>query len=202
MRVLIISSYRCGGNTFLYWISQELNLKYICEPYNKDINPIFPNIYPWLPGCLDNIVVKMPYQHFEFIYDVDKFINSYDKVVILIREDVRSACESFVLCKHLFNKYIDNYYVDDEFVKKHEEEINSNIDDYKKINDEIKKLNVVQTTYENIYVNKNDINKILDYLEITNPKYLELLDYKYKYRKDNEEDVKNINVFKKKFRLI
>jgi hypothetical protein len=41
-----------------------------------------------------------------------------------------------------------------------------------------------QITYENVYINKTDVDRLIDYLNIENPKYLNMLDYDKKYRKD------------------
>ncbi len=203
MRILIISSYRCGGNSFMYWISRELNLKHVSEPYNKDYNKV-------KDLSLDNIVVKMPYTDFSFVESFDNFVNSYDKVLAIIREDVRAACESGVIVKHLelegdnfigripmhgIDIWRSNYYVDEDFIKKYDEEITYHMDWYKRTNEEIKKLNILQVTYENIFIKKMDVDKVINYLDIKNPKHLNILEYKYKYRKDSEERVKETNVF-------
>ncbi len=69
------------------------------------------------------------------------------------------------------------------------------MDWYKRTNEEIKKLNILQVTYENIFIKKMDVDKVINYLDIKNPKHLNILEYKYKYRKDSEERVKETNVF-------
>ena len=35
-----------------------------------------------------------------------------------------------------------------------------------------------------MYINKMDVNRVIDYLNITNPKHLDMIDYDKKYRKD------------------
>jgi len=35
-----------------------------------------------------------------------------------------------------------------------------------------------------IYINKTDVNRVIGYLNIENPKHLDMIDYDKKYRKD------------------
>ena len=43
-----------------------------------------------------------------------------------------------------------------------------------------------------MYINKTDVNRVISYLNIENPKDLDMLNYDKKYRKDN-------NVFNKRY---
>jgi hypothetical protein len=189
MRVLIISSLRCGGNSLLYWLSKELNIKYISEPYNKSIYESPPDIYS------DNLIVKFPYQQFNFLDNVDGFIKTFDKVVALTRNNTREACESGVF-NLIINKtqknyqFLKSYYIDEEFLNKYEKHINCYINEYEKINESIKKIDVLQLTYENIFINKTDLPIIKEYFNI-DFSYLKIIDSKYKYRKINKDDNKN-----------
>jgi hypothetical protein len=54
----------------------------------------------------------------------------------------------------------------------------------------MKKYKGFNLTYENIYIDKSAIPKILDYLGIASPKHLDMLDYDKKYRKDNNVFIK------------
>lgn len=187
MRILIVSSYRCGGNSFTRWLSKELNLEYLSEPYNKKL---YPDIYS------DNIVVKFPYPDIRKIKDenINSFadlINSFDYAIGLIRDDIRSACESAVISSYRKN-WIDNYYVSDDFIRTHEKRINNLMPVYTDYNDRINKLNILQVKYENIFVEKTDIIKIKNYLNIEKFNYLDILDYKYRYRKFKENNNTNI----------
>ena len=59
----------------------------------------------------------------------------------------------------------------------------------------LKEYEGLQTTYENIYISKTDVNKILNYMNIDNPKHLDMLNYDKKYRKDNNLFIKkNIGI--------
>ena len=40
----------------------------------------------------------------------------------------------------------------------------------------------MRTTYENIFENIDDINKLIEYLEIKNPKWLDVLSKRHKLR--------------------
>ena len=48
-----------------------------------------------------------------------------------------------------------------------------------------------QITYEGLFINKCEVNQILTYMEIDSPKYLDMLDYDKKYRKDNNVFIRN-----------
>ena len=48
----------------------------------------------------------------------------------------------------------------------------------------LKNKDLFQITYENIYINKVDIDRVLSYLHIEKPKHLDMLDYGKKYRTD------------------
>ena len=48
----------------------------------------------------------------------------------------------------------------------------------------LKKYDVLQLKYENIYINKTELKLLTNYLNIMNPLHLHLLDYAKKYRKD------------------
>ena len=48
----------------------------------------------------------------------------------------------------------------------------------------VKNKDLFQITYENIYINKVDIDRVLSYLHIEKPKHLDMLDYGKKYRTD------------------
>ena len=48
-------------------------------------------------------------------------------------------------------------------------------------------------TYEDIYVNKSSVYKILDYMGIVSPNHLDMLEYEKKYRKDKNVFIKKHN---------
>ena len=61
----------------------------------------------------------------------------------------------------------------------------------------LKKYDVLQIKYENVYINGTDIKSLIDYLNINNPQHLYMLSNDKKYRKDSvslthEYDRKNI----------
>jgi hypothetical protein len=190
MRILIVSSIRCGGNSFTRWLSEELNLEYLSEPYNKKLYPTTPDIYS------DNIVVKFLYPDINKIKDknINSFvdlINSFDYAIGLIREDIRSACESVVISS-IRENWIDSYYVSDGFIRSHEKRINDLMPIYRDYNNRISNLNILQVKYENIFIEKTDIIKIKNYLNIEKFNYLDILDSKYRYRKFKENNNTNI----------
>ena len=48
-------------------------------------------------------------------------------------------------------------------------------------------------TYEDIYVNKSSVYKILDYMGVISPNHLDMLEYEKKYRKDKNVFIKKHN---------
>ena len=55
---------------------------------------------------------------------------------------------------------------------------------YEDLKNRLKNKNLFEITYENMYINKTDVNKVISYLNIENPKHLDMIDYNKKYRKD------------------
>ena len=82
------------------------------------------------------------------------------------------------------------YEITTEWIDENENKILEQIHKYDEMKLRLKEYEVFQTTYESIYLNKCDINKILTYMNIDSPKYLDMLSYDKKYRKDDNLFVK------------
>ena len=178
MKILILSHTRCGSTTLCKWLADELNFKLDETPYNS---LSFKNIFE-----LNNIIRKIVVEEY---FPTKKDISSFDKVICLFRDSGIDAAISFIIANKT-NVWHDKYSVTQDWIdeNKHQIEKRALIYDYYK--SKLKNYNVFNTTYENIFLNKKDINPILEYLNIKNPKHLYHLDNGGKYRKDS-------NIFKK-----
>ncbi len=162
MRVLIISTYRCGGKSFTHWIAEELNYEAILEPYNWnrnggpeiDINDIFTK---------DNIVTKVPYH--DYLEPIEEFIRKFDKAIGLTRDNIEESAESMAWADQ-HKQWHEKYTMTEEWIKDNEEKIKESIMFYIHTNPIVKKLPILQVTYENLFQKKTDVIKVKDYLGI------------------------------------
>jgi len=197
MRILIISSYRCGGYSFSNWLGKELDYEMVHEPYNfcyemQKLRSL--SIIPKDPEYIfttNDIIVKFPYQDLEKINRDDMknlpedLINKFDKTIGLTRENLLESAQSMVWARKN-NKWHDTYSMTPEWLENNKEEILTTRNDLLDTNEKIKKLSILQVAYENIFINKSDISKIQDYLSIKKLRFLNLLDSHFRYRKNNE----------------
>ena len=178
MRILIFSQGRCGSTSLTTYIGNSLNLEKIYEPTNPnkngsiDIDSLF---------LKDNIVVKiMEWELLNLNMSFEDIKTQFDKTIILTREDVNEQAESFY-----------NSIENDKW------DVNWNINDIK--NFSIEKLNNIKTklekdkefllnlmgehfTYESIFITGNDIEKLNNYLDIIDIKFLNILNKNNKLR--------------------
>ena len=178
MRVLVLSHTRSGSTTLCKWISKELNLKLDETPYNyKTFNLVFES---------NNILRKIVVEEY---YPTKEDISKFDKVVCLTRENCTDTSISFIQSKNV-DKWHNQYEITREWIGENENKILEQIHKYNEMKLRLKEYEVFQTTYEAIYLNKSDVNKILTYMNINSPKYLDMLGYDKKYRKDNNVFIK------------
>ena len=181
MKILVLSHTRCGSTTFCKWISKELDLKLDETPYNyKTFDSVFES---------DNLIRKIVVEEY---YPSDTDINKFDKVICLTRENSIETSISFLVANRS-DIWHSEYTIDKEWIDNNIDKILNHSNSYEMMKYRLKKYNVLQTTYENIFINKSDINNILNYLNIPNPTYLTLLDYSKKYRKDTIIFIKEHN---------
>ena len=181
MRVLILTHERSGGMSLLSWLGNELNLNSYHEPFNNRINP--PDIL-----TLDNIIVKdFPY-HIEdmCVMGLTEFISTFDYVIVLTRENTyESAISSvFMSSKERGSEHAHTIYtINEEWIKKYESSISIK---QKELDGKIQILknipNALQVTYENIYENTDDIQKICQYVGLKFIVHRDMLNNKYRLR--------------------
>lgn len=178
MRILVLSHTRSGSTTLCKWLSKELNLFLDETPYEKDkFNYVFES---------DNIIKKIVVEEY---YPTKEDISKFDKVISLIRENSTESSISFIQSKNV-DVWHNQYEITTEWIDENENKISEQIHKYNEMKLRLKDYKVFQTTYEAIYQNKNDVNKILNYMNIDSPKYLDMLNYDRKYRKDNNLFIK------------
>ena len=172
MKILVLSHQRCGSTTLCKWLSKELNINLDGNHYNsKTFNLVFFN----------NCIIKK--NEVEDYYPSPEDISKFDKVIYLTRDDSVNTAISCVIAKKT-NNYHNEYEITKEWIDKNKNQILEESYKYDKMKSKIKTYTGFQTTYEGIYFNKSDINKILKYMNITSPKYLDMLSSEKKYRKD------------------
>ena len=164
MRILIIALARSGGYQLNEWLALELGYKMIHEPIHRNAS---------IEG--DDIVVKYLIGEIQNRTDID--LLNWDKIIGLVRNDTIECAKSYVYAEQT-DKWHDGYEMTNEWImeneiqiKKNEKWINDGIDFVNKIN-EIQ----LRVTYEGIYNTKEDIQRIKNYIGITNTKYEHLLD--------------------------
>ena len=180
MKILILSHTRCGSTTLSKWIAKELNLKLDETPYNfKTFNSVFES---------NNVIRKIVVEEY---YPSDSDINKFDKVICLSRENNIDSAISFIIANKT-NIWHDKYEITNNWIDENKNLILETAYKYKHLKYYLKNKNLFQITYENMYINKTDVNRVISYLNIETPKDLDMLNYDKKYRKDN-------NVFNKRY---
>ena len=178
MKVLILSHQRCGSTTLCKWLSKELNINLDGNHYNSEtFNLVFFN----------NDIIKK--NEVEDYYPTKEDISKFNKVIYLTRDDSINTAISCITAKNT-NNYHDEYEITKEWIDENKNDILKQIFKYDELKLRLKEYKGLQTKYEGIYVNKSEIYSILNYMNIQFPKYLHMLNYDGKYRKDNNVFVK------------
>ena len=164
MRILIIALKRSGGHQLNEWLALELGYKMIHEPIRTNQS---------VEG--DNIVVKYLVNEIENKMDID--FTNWNKIIGLTRMDVRECAISQTRAVQT-NEWRVGYEVSGEWINQNETDIKHFEEWVNKRNDYLNKIKEIQlkVTYEGIYNTKEDIQRIKDYIGITNTKYEHLLD--------------------------
>jgi LPS sulfotransferase NodH len=159
-------------------LSKELNIDLDETRYNqKTFNSVFD---------LDNIIRKVMIEEYHPTKDdIDKF----NKTIYLTRDDITNAAISCVMAKNTSEWHV-SYEVNSEWIDTNKKQILEEIYRYQKMKSNMKKYDGFNLTYEDIYINKSAITKILNYMDIKSPKHLDMLEYDKKYRKDNNVFIK------------
>ena len=172
MRILILSHTRCGSTTLCKWISKELNFEVDYDQY--DVNT-FNSIF-----IKNNIIKKIVIEEYS---PPNEVIEKFDKVICLSRGNNIDSAISFINAENK-GKWHDIYEITNEWIEENKNKIIETVYKYGHLKTYLKNKDLFQITYENMYINKTDVNRVIGYLNIENPKHLDMLDYDKKYRKD------------------
>ena len=185
MKVLILSHTRCGSTTLCKWISKELDIELDETHYDfKQFNSVFEK---------NNIIRKIVIEEYNPSNEV---IEKFDKVICLSRENIIDSAISFINADNK-GRWHDTYETTNEWINDNKNKIIETVYKYEHLKTSLKNKNLFQITYENMYINKTDVNRVISYLKIENPRHLDMLDYDKKYRKDTHNlthDFKRKNI--------
>jgi LPS sulfotransferase NodH len=172
MRILILSHTRCGSTILSKWLEKELGIELDETPYNKiTFNYVFEK---------ENIIRKIVVEEYSPTKEV---IEKFDKVICLSRENNVDSAISFINADNK-SRWHDTYEITNDWIEDNKNKIIETVYRYEQLKTFLKNKDLFQITYENMYINKTDVNRIISYLNIENPKHLDMLDYDKKYRKD------------------
>lgn len=171
MNICIVTYSRTGGTSLGNWLSKELDMKYVHEPFNTNHNRIYENI-DFSEG---KHIIKLEPEHLNKIKG--------DKITIgLIRENSYD-CAISVLKALQSNRWHSPYVVDDSWLEKNQIELESISKNITNQNFKIKQLKLdLMVSYEGLYETMEDIEKIQNLLEIEIPKHSGLMDKSLRYR--------------------
>ena len=168
---------RTGSTQLAKWLSLELGYKLYSEPHCDIVLVEGPTI-----GEKD-IVVKEIYHHIENLDNLDEYIKSFDKVISLVRTDIRDCSIAIVHFLDLpWDKKHKAYNISDKWIVDNEINIQSLYSEIKDRNDKIVKLCKFGVTYSGVYTTKEDISRICNYLNLKDLKHSHLLGPMYKLR--------------------
>ena len=174
-RILILATARSGSTRLMEWISYELGITSIDEPFNTN------KLHNKEKLKNKNVVVKELINH-TFNIDLRSFIDSFDIVITLRRENTFECAISLQYSIENHKEH-STYVIDTKWIDSRNEILNELVIGIESIgNIVINTESDLAITYEGIYENKNDITKVCELLEINNPKYLGMLEKKYKLR--------------------
>jgi LPS sulfotransferase NodH len=185
MKILILSHTRCGSTTLCKWISKELDIELDETPYDKKT---FYSVFG-----KNNIIRKIVIEEYN---PPNEVIEKFDKVICLSRENNIDSAISFINADNK-DTWHDVYEITNEWINDNQNKIIEKVYKYEHLRNRLKNKNLFQITYENMYINKTDVNRVIDYLDIENPKHLDMLNYDKKYRKDTYTltyDIKRKNI--------
>ncbi len=192
MRILIYSTQRCGSTAVMNWVSKELDLTPVLEPFipcdEQDFRRYNNNWRDDLEAFnrLKYIVAKVIHYNLSEIIDNEDverdFFSKFDKVVVLYRENIRDQAESLLIAskrKISFGEYNLKKELSDLNPDHIEETSNIMLEQTESL---LSYNNCFKISYEDIFIRK-DYNKLIEYLGIQEPKHLDLFNSKNKYGK-------------------
>jgi hypothetical protein len=206
MRVLILTHPRSGGMSLLQYIKHELSYKEYHEPFFGNGDGLTDEQINTELFVEDNIIVKdFPFRIKERGYNLQDVISKFDKVIIHHRGSHRDVGISLTYFQENDGSKIHlPYKVTDEWIKNNEDKIQQMMKDTEEMYNDIQNIsydNCLRTSYDGVYLepvvngvynDKSDIPRLLSFLNIYNPYYLDMLDKRHRLQNGDVgmEDVK------------
>ena len=183
MRVCIYAQSRSGSTVLSLYVSNQLGLYNIAEPYNPRNSArgrYFPDEVVWLdPG------VSVKFLCGELRTDQQDSLHKYfDKVVILTRDDDIAGAESHMmgLITRIWEPYKYNL---KDFNEEERKKLQYNIKWREETRKQLTNLPYFQVTYEELFYKKVGITRLNSYLNIEQDNSdIDMFDIKHKYRQD------------------
>jgi hypothetical protein len=194
MRVLILTHPRSGGMSLLQYIKYELGYEEYHEPFFGDGNGLTEEQINRELFLKDNIIVKdFPFRIVERGFNVGDVISKFDKVIVHHRGSHRDVAISLTYFQENDGNQIHKpYKITDEWIKDNEDKIQQMMKDMEEMYNDVQNIsydNCLRTSYDGIYMepvlngvykDKSDIPKLLRFLNIYNPLYLDILDKRHR----------------------
>ena len=198
MRILILTHPRSGGLCLMNYIQKELNYDQYHEPFFNDGSGLTDEDINTKLFVQDNIVVKdFPFLIKERGYDINDVISKFDKVIIHHRGNHRDVAISLTYFQYGYGSNLhETYKVTDKWIKDNEDKIEQMILETREMFYEIQNMKnegCLRTSYDGIYNDKTDIPRLLKYLNIYNPIYLDILDKRHKLQ-NGEVGMGNVKI--------
>jgi LPS sulfotransferase NodH len=179
MKILVLSYTRCGSTALCKWLSKELSYTLDETPYDRNhFNRVFEK---------NNIIRKIVVEEY---FPTKEEINKFNKVIFLTRKNNIDAAISRITADNS-GEWHSEYEVTNEWINENRTKITSISNYINRLKIKLEYYEGFHIMYEDVYENKESIIKILDYINIHNPKHLEDLNYKNRYRKDDNVFVKD-----------
>lgn len=163
MNVCIVGYSRVGGTTLGHWLSRELDLTYVHEPFN----PRIPTYRDDLDFSANHFLIKVHTDELDMVEG--------EKITIgLIREDTFD-CAISILSANQTNRWHLPYIVDEGWINSNREELETISLNLQNTNLQMKSMKWdLFLTYEGIYQTGEDIKKIKDFFDIDEFKWQSL----------------------------
>jgi hypothetical protein len=185
---------RSGGHSLLTWIGNEKKYKTIHEPTMDDNKMLSIYKTKLLKKNKSDVVVKYLINEIENELDTFNW-GSWDKIIGLIRSDTMECAISQYWASSK-NVWHDRYTLTNDWIIENDENFKKEEIWIRRNKELIRSIPQIEllVSYENIYKNNADIDKLTKYLEIKKINSYSLL--------DNRNRLRNLNDGKSKRNLI
>jgi len=200
MRILILTHPRSGGFSLLSWLTSEMEQRSYHEPLIH--GPLCDDFRDSLSN--PQVIVK---EHLQSLVDAGldplSFINSFDRVIFHVRTNLEDCSVSTVQQNQTGNSHLP-YALDSDWLEIHQEEISRVKSHLAQIQKDILEQSrqcvppSILTSYEGVYVSGEDIPLILDFLNLYDPQWLDIIHPKRRLRDGDS----SLAVPRKKVKLI